>query len=128
MDFNFSHSLPRPSTSGDSLAAVGVLGDLPAAWVFSLDFLDAHGVELLPNSKSPSASSKVVAHVFFLLVLSGVAILGFPDWGTGGGDDSAAGAERLLTVEAPGVLTQSDRTTEGGGVITVYGRTSGRLW
>jgi hypothetical protein len=136
MNFSLSHSLPRPSTSGASLAVVGALRGLPAAWVFSLDFVDAHGVawvfslyfldargvELLPNSKSSSASSRVDAHVLFLPVLSGVAILGSTDWGTGGGDDGAARTKRLLTREASGMLTW------GGGVTMGRGWTSGRLW
>ena len=44
-----------------------------------LDFLDARGVELLPNSNSSLVSFKVEgARLLFLLVVSGLANLGFP--------------------------------------------------
>jgi hypothetical protein len=90
-DFSFSHSLPSSSTNGAILVVVGVLGDPSVARVFSLDFLGARGVELLPSSKSSSVSTRVIsARVPFLSVLSGLANLGFPGRETGGGDKGEA--------------------------------------
>jgi hypothetical protein len=69
-------------------------------------------VELPLNLMSSSASSKVTdACVLFLPMLSGMAILGFPDWEIGGGDDGAAGTEQLLTLEAPRVSTHCRNRT-----------------
>jgi hypothetical protein len=58
MDSSFSHSFVSSSTNG-AIREEGVLGDRSVARVFSLDFLGARGVELLPSSKSSSIASRV---------------------------------------------------------------------
>jgi hypothetical protein len=103
----------------------GSLGRLLGTRVFSLDFLGAYRVELLPSSKSSSSSSKVAARVLFL---SGVVTLDFPYGETGGGEDGAAGAEWPLNPEAPGVLPYGGGTIEDGGITTGRGRLSRRIY